>query len=79
MATETAAGGYTLPQRDDPDMALLAALRDAPRGGLSAPELATRIGRSRSWTFGRLRMHAKTGRAVQVGHGRWAGGRGHKR
>lgn len=67
-----------LPQREDPDTALLAALREAPRGGLSAPELAARIGRSRSWTFARLRVHASAGRAVQVGHGRWTGSRGHK-
>jgi len=78
-ASEVATDGHAVPQREDPDMALLAMLRDAPRGGMTAPELATRIGRSRSWTFSRLRTYAKTGRAVHVGHGRWAGGRGHKR
>jgi S-DNA-T family DNA segregation ATPase FtsK/SpoIIIE len=79
IATETDGDGHSVPQRPDPDMALLAALRDAPRGGMTAPELAVKIGRSRSWTFSRLRTYAKTGRAVHVGHGRWAGGRGHKR
>jgi S-DNA-T family DNA segregation ATPase FtsK/SpoIIIE len=78
-ATETAGNGPTLPQREDPDVALLAALKDSPRAGLTAPELAARIGRSRSWTFARLRTYARTGRAVHVGHGRWAGGRGHRR
>jgi S-DNA-T family DNA segregation ATPase FtsK/SpoIIIE len=78
-ATEAVTDGYSVPQREDSDTTLLTALRDAPRGGLSAPELAVRIGRSRSWTFARLRAHAKAGRAVHVGHGRWAGGRGHRR
>jgi S-DNA-T family DNA segregation ATPase FtsK/SpoIIIE len=58
-------------RRDDPDEALLAALMAAPSAGLTARELAARIGRSRSWTFERLRHHAKAGRAVQLGHGRW--------
>jgi S-DNA-T family DNA segregation ATPase FtsK/SpoIIIE len=78
-ATQTASDGHTVPRREDSDMALLVALRDAPRAGLTAPELAVKIGRSRSWTFARLRTYAKAGRAVHVGHGRWAGGRGHKR
>jgi S-DNA-T family DNA segregation ATPase FtsK/SpoIIIE len=64
------------PRSDDPDVALLAALRSAPRGGLSAPQLAARIGRSRSWTFDRLRFQAKAGRAVRLRRGRWAARRG---
>jgi S-DNA-T family DNA segregation ATPase FtsK/SpoIIIE len=64
------------PRRDDPDAALLAVLRSAPRGGLAAHELAARIGRSRSWTFDRLSFHTKAGRAVRLRHGRWAAARG---
>lgn len=59
------------PRLDDPDEALLAALRAAPRGGLSADELADRIGRSRAWVFGRLPVHEASGRAVKLGRGRW--------
>jgi S-DNA-T family DNA segregation ATPase FtsK/SpoIIIE len=72
---ETEPDGFTATRREDPDTALLAALREAPRNSLSAPELAARIGRSRSWTFARLRLHARAGRVVHVGHGRWAAGR----
>jgi len=37
---------------------------------------AARIGRSRSWTFDRLRFHATAGRVVSLRHGRWAAARG---
>src|SRR2546430_7759075 len=74
-APQPVANGFTMPTREDPDAALLAALRDAPRTGMSAPELAARIGRSRSWTFARLRAHARAGRVVSLRHRRWAAGR----
>ena len=48
----------------NPDMALMAALREAPRGGLSADELAARLGRSRAWVFKRLQVHRTAGRAA---------------
>jgi DNA segregation ATPase FtsK/SpoIIIE, S-DNA-T family len=60
----------------DPDAALLAALRDAPRTGVSAEELAVRIGRRRTWVYKRLHAHAAAGRAVRLRPGRWAARRG---
>ena len=54
-------------------MALLAALDAAPPDGLSADEVATRVGRSRAWVFSRLDAHATAGRAVRLHLGRWAG------
>ena len=60
---------------EDPDAALLAALRDAPRTGLSADALAARIGRRRTWVYKRLSAHAMAGRAVRLRRGRWAGRR----
>ncbi len=57
----------------DPDAALLAALGDAPRGGLSADELAEHLGRGRTWVYKRLNAHARAGRAVRPRRGRWAG------
>ncbi len=55
-------------------MALLAALDAAPPDGLSADELAARVGRSRACVFSRLDVHATTGRAVRLRRGRWTGG-----
>jgi S-DNA-T family DNA segregation ATPase FtsK/SpoIIIE len=63
------------PDRERFDMALLAALDSAPPDGLSADELAARVGRSRAWVFSRLDVHATAGRAVRLGRGRWAGNR----
>jgi S-DNA-T family DNA segregation ATPase FtsK/SpoIIIE len=56
------------------DEALLAALDSAPPDGLSADELAARIGRSRSWVFTRLEAHTIAGRVTKLRRGRWIGG-----
>jgi S-DNA-T family DNA segregation ATPase FtsK/SpoIIIE len=61
-------------ERERADVALLAALDAAPPDGLSADELAARVGRSRAWVFSRLDVHATTGRAVRLRRGRWTGG-----
>jgi len=53
-------------------MALLAALENALPDGLSAGDLAARVGRSRAWVFSRLDVHATAGRAIRLGRGRWA-------
>jgi hypothetical protein len=55
----------------DADEALLALLRSAPHVGLTVEELARRIGRKRTWTYERLSVHARAGRAARVGPGRW--------
>jgi S-DNA-T family DNA segregation ATPase FtsK/SpoIIIE len=60
-------------ERERADVGLLAALDAAPPGGLSAAELAARIGRSRAWVFSRLDVHASAGRAVRLRRGRWTG------
>jgi S-DNA-T family DNA segregation ATPase FtsK/SpoIIIE len=57
------------------DTLLLATLQNAPSDGLSADELAARIGRSRAWVFARLNVHAAAGRAVRLRRGRWAAAR----
>jgi len=64
------------PDRERFDTALLAALDNAPPDGVSADELAARVGRSRAWVFSRLDVHATAGRAVRLGRGRWAARRG---
>jgi S-DNA-T family DNA segregation ATPase FtsK/SpoIIIE len=56
---------------DDPDTALLCALRQAPPGGASVPDLMTATGMGRTWVYDRLQDHATDGRAVQVSRGRW--------
>jgi S-DNA-T family DNA segregation ATPase FtsK/SpoIIIE len=63
---------------DDPDRRLLAVLREAPHGGLSADELAARLGRSRAWVYKRLMAHSGAGRAVRLRRGRWAADRAGK-
>ena len=63
---------------DDPDRLLLAALDEAPPGGLSADELAARLGRGRTWVYKRLMAHSSSGRAVRLRRGRWAAQRGSK-
>ncbi len=60
-------------ERERADVALLIALNAAPPDGLSADELAARVGRSRAWVFSHLDVHATTGRAVRLRRGRWAG------
>jgi S-DNA-T family DNA segregation ATPase FtsK/SpoIIIE len=55
-------------------LALLAAQDAAPPDGMSAEELAARVGRSRAWVFSRLDVHASAGRAVRLRRGRWTGG-----
>jgi S-DNA-T family DNA segregation ATPase FtsK/SpoIIIE len=62
-------------ERERLDDALLAALAAAPSDGLSAAELAARVGRSRAWVFSRLDVHATAGRAVRLRRGRWAAAR----
>jgi hypothetical protein len=57
------------PHDSDPDAALLAALADAPRAGLSADELAERLGRGRTWVYKRLNALATAGRAVRLRRG----------
>src|SRR5262249_50703225 len=63
---------------DGPDQrahaALLAVLDAAPSEGLSADELAARIGMGRTWVFTRLHIHEMAGRAAKLRRGRWAGG-----
>jgi S-DNA-T family DNA segregation ATPase FtsK/SpoIIIE len=54
----------------DPDAALLAALGEAPHGGLSVTALARRVGRRRTWVYERLRLHEHGGRAVRLQRGR---------
>ncbi len=61
-------------ERERADVALLAALDAAPPDGLSADELAARVGRSRAWVFSRLDVHGSAGRAVRLRRGRWTGG-----
>jgi S-DNA-T family DNA segregation ATPase FtsK/SpoIIIE len=56
----------------DPDAALLAVLRDAPRAGLSADELAARLGHGRTWIYKRLSANAEAGNVVRLRRGRWA-------
>ncbi len=60
-------------ERERADVALLAALDAAPPDGLSADELAARVGRSRAWVFSRLDVHAAAGRAIRLRRGRWIG------
>jgi hypothetical protein len=57
---------------NDPDRLLLAALAEAPPGGLSADELAARLGKGRTWVYKRLTAHSSAGRAVRLRRGRWA-------
>ena len=56
---------------EDPDTALLSALRQAPPEGCSVPDLMAATGMRRTWVYDRLRHHATGGRAVQVARGRW--------
>ncbi|HZA18275.1 MAG TPA: hypothetical protein VE645_15545, partial [Pseudonocardiaceae bacterium] len=56
---------------EDPDTALLSALRQAPPEGCSVPDLMTATGMRRTWVYDRLQDHAIDGRAVQVSRGRW--------
>jgi S-DNA-T family DNA segregation ATPase FtsK/SpoIIIE len=56
---------------EDPDTALLSALRQAPPEGCSVPDLMAATGMRRTWVYDRLQHHATDGRAVQVARGRW--------
>jgi DNA segregation ATPase FtsK/SpoIIIE, S-DNA-T family len=56
---------------EDPETALLCALRQAPPGGASVPDLITATGMRRTWVYHRLHHHITNGRAVQVSRGRW--------
>lgn len=55
--------------RERADVALLAALDAALPDGLSAGELAARVGRSRAWVFSRRDLNASAGRAVRLRRG----------
>lgn len=54
-----------------PEERLLAALREAPAGGLSAADLMRATGMRRTWVYERLQEHATAGYVVQVSRGRW--------
>ena len=56
---------------EDPNTALLSALRQAPLEGCSVIDLMTVTGMRRTWVYDRLQDHATDGRAVQVSRGRW--------
>jgi DNA segregation ATPase FtsK/SpoIIIE, S-DNA-T family len=56
---------------EDPDTALLSALRQAPPEGCSVPDLMAATGMRRTWVDDRPQHHATGGRAVQVARGRW--------
>jgi DNA segregation ATPase FtsK/SpoIIIE, S-DNA-T family len=56
---------------EDPETALLAALRQAPPEGCSVPGLMKATGMRRTWVYDRLQDHATDGRAVQISRGRW--------
>ena len=56
---------------EDPDSALLSALRQAPPDGTSVRDLMTATGMRRTWVYDRLQDHATDGHAVQVSRGRW--------
>jgi S-DNA-T family DNA segregation ATPase FtsK/SpoIIIE len=51
---------------------VLTALAAAPADGASVTELVAATGLSRATVYRRLRGHARTGRAVPIGDGRWA-------
>jgi S-DNA-T family DNA segregation ATPase FtsK/SpoIIIE len=56
---------------EDPDWALLSALRQAPPDGASVRDLMTATGMRRTWVYDRLQHHATDGRAILVSRGRW--------
>ncbi|BFU45776.1 FtsK/SpoIIIE domain-containing protein [Krasilnikovia sp. MM14-A1004] len=56
---------------DDPELALLKALDEAPDDGLTIRELIDATGMRRTWIYDRLQALAATGRARQVARGRW--------
>jgi hypothetical protein len=49
----------------------LTALTTAPAEGATVADIVTAIGLSRATVYCRLRGHARTGRAVPIGTGRW--------
>ena len=53
------------------DALLLTVLTDAPKEGVTVAELVGTTGLSRATVYRRLRVHADTGRAEQLGEGRW--------
>jgi S-DNA-T family DNA segregation ATPase FtsK/SpoIIIE len=54
-----------------PDMALWAALRDAPAEGLTVAALQTATGRGRRWVYKRLEAGQKDGTVTSAGYARW--------
>jgi S-DNA-T family DNA segregation ATPase FtsK/SpoIIIE len=75
QAPHEPAGESRMVTAAEADKALLALLASAPHGGLTVGELAQRIARKRTWVYDRLSTHARAGRAVRVGPGRWRAGR----
>lgn len=73
---EESPGGLRAEEEDgrhsaDPDRLLWDALTAAPEEGVTVPELVELTRLSRPTIYRRLREYADTGRAVQVGWGRW--------
>jgi len=56
---------------NDPEQALLAALKRAPADGLTISELIDATGMRRTWIYDRLQALAAAGNARQVSRGRW--------
>jgi S-DNA-T family DNA segregation ATPase FtsK/SpoIIIE len=65
---DTAAGPAGRTGTADP---VLTALATAPADGATVADLVTATGLSRATVYRRLRGHARTGRAVPIGTGRW--------
>lgn len=56
---------------EDPEATLSMALGQAPKDGLTVPELIDLTGMGRTWVYERLQSLAAAGRAQQVTRGRW--------
>lgn len=59
------------PVRDAPETILLRALATAPPDGITVNDLTTATGMKKSWVYNRLQEWSDTGKAAQVGWGRW--------
>jgi predicted DNA-binding transcriptional regulator AlpA len=58
-------------EKEDSEVTLWRALRNAPDNGVTVAELMAATGMSRSTVYRRLARHADAGRAIQVTPGRW--------
>ncbi|HYT27194.1 MAG TPA: hypothetical protein VEP73_12000, partial [Actinomycetota bacterium] len=58
-------------QDGDPLAALRTCLRAAGPGGAKVAELASAIGRAKTWVYERLQDLGRTGEVERAGHGRW--------